>query len=207
MNPEIIKKLQIHFSHHESIKVLDLGCGVFNSLPNLIINLNGIKKIVAVDDDRDGTIKNYYNALDNLINNFPNILKSKVEFKLKCRNKPNDNLDFNFTSSSLAILSIEDFFKHRSYHDLILLKNVLHYYTKEEDILKVLESVHDSLEENGVVFVEVASENHPYNEDPNKSTFTLESLKGFLISAKLAVLKHEYFEEGSNIFAICQKAS
>ena len=176
-------KATIESGNITASKLLDLGCGILSSLVELVKGQSGqyLNKIVAVDDDKLGSIQEYYGVPFRDLKDHKHLLSKRED--LNAEEISRVALIEPICSSIQSYLSStpEKF-------DLIIISNVLHFELNQTARKDILTNAREILSPDGVIYLRVASHNHHYKEDLNKITFNIESQKAEARQCRLSPL-------------------
>lgn len=161
---------------------LDLGCGTPIDLFKIYHNIEGFKKLYAIDINSDK-----FNETDSYL-----IYKS-IEFQNQL-DVHNFKILFDINLSIFGEKFLES---NKDKFDLIIISNFLHMYSESKNAIKILSKLIDRLETNGLIYFSVANENHDYSSCRDRITFKEEKIKKIMEPLKeLIFIKKEILYQG-----------
>lgn len=177
--------------------VLDLGCGNFGVLVELL-NQQQLVRLVGVDNDTGNTILKACNcesliALANDLNKYINSCVFGMDSELMLETKKIVFVPATITEYLGS--SLEKF-------DIVILRNVLHYFTNKKQRVLILTEIKNRLTEEGLFLLRVAGNGHAkYRERTDRVTYSKHQL---LEEVNLAgLIAGEVFSENNETNLYC----
>jgi len=139
---------------------LDLGCRQGESMFRMIKDFSWITQLTGVDDDRGNFLEEYYSG---------GIQMFAEKFK---EFEPWKNLGLNkLNKVAIEPISIEEYAeKSKTKFDFVVLSNVLHFYKRSKQRLKLLADLEKLLNDEGMIYIKTANTKHVhYNGESEKA--------------------------------------
>ncbi|MFK7776053.1 MAG: methyltransferase domain-containing protein [Saprospiraceae bacterium] len=168
---KFITLISEHLKNDNEISVLDIGCGDAGMLFSLYNELDlDFKRLVGVDSGVDDAKDPFHfeNHFD-----LNRIYKSQVSFEKELK----ENVFEYIRKDEMQFIK-----ECTSEFDLIIISNLLHFF-KWETILQAIDTSIKLFKKEGIIYLLIANENHPYSQHDDKT---------ILDQAKFEHLEKEY---------------
>lgn len=180
---------------------LEIGCkdgSESGFMFKLINDFSWITKLVGVDDDRDGFMKEFCPG--------GGIQKYSEQFK---EYEPWRRLDsISLNKITIKPMSVETYTNQPDFRfDFVILSDILHFYKTKKQRLKFLDELKKLLDNEGMIYIKVASTNHHYHTEKSERAIGLnyESISDEVEKAGYQFqMKPEEREEGHWYYIISQ---
>lgn len=141
----------------DDIKILDVGCGNCEKLFDLYTFKPYLKiiSLVGVDSRKK---KDYFPRYKEIIKQYKYVYRGK---------RPIDNINAEYIiEDEMDFLTLES-----GFHDLIIFSNFFHFHSPEV-VSKFLQLTLTNLSDRGIIYIQVANENHGFAESSEHFVFT-----------------------------------